>query len=106
MGKESRNILLEFLEQQRRDFDRTYEYWAERWGVNAATIARWAKGDRRIGPRNRRVFDDLPFTMDEYYRVTPPSDQTQSRSDVRRYGRTRAKSSIRRRARRTAIVGE
>jgi hypothetical protein len=92
-----RNRFAEFIEQQRSEFNRTLEYWAERWStprrkLNPATIARWAKGDRRIGPNNRHVFRDLPFTMDEYYRDMPASDQSQQRSDVRKYGRTRAKA--------------
>lgn len=94
-----RNRFAEFIEQQRREFGRTLEYWAERWStpkrkLNPATIARWAKGDRRIGPNNRHVFKDLPFTMDEYYRDMPASDQTQQRSDVRKFGRTRAKTPL------------
>jgi hypothetical protein len=93
-----RNRFAEFIEQQREAYpERTLDFWAKRWStpkrkLNPATIARWAKGDRRIGPNNRHVFKDLPFTMDEYYRDMPPSDQTQQRSDVRQYGRTRAKA--------------
>ncbi len=89
----TRNILLEFFEEQREKFGRTYTYWAERWGIkHPATVARWAKGDRRIGPRHRHVFKDLPFTMDEYYASTPASDPTQARSDVKQFGRTNSKS--------------
>jgi hypothetical protein len=93
-----KNRFAEFIEQQRKEYpERTLEFWAKRWStprrkLNPATIARWAKGDRRIGPNNRHIFKDLPFTMDEYYRDMPPSDQTQKRSDVRQYGRTRAKA--------------
>lgn len=89
-----RNLFAEFIEEQRRTNERTIEYWATRWNVNAGTISRWARGDRRIGANNRHVFKDLPFTMDEYYRLMPPSDQSQKRSDVKKYGRTRAAAGV------------
>ena len=99
----ARNPFMEFIEHERAERGRTLTYWAERWTaekrkldpswrgtIHPATVARWAKGDRRIGPNNRFIFKDLPFDMDEYYAQVPPSDQTQTRSDVRRFGRTRA----------------
>src|SRR5437868_6015723 len=61
---------------------RKYGYWAQRWNIkNEATLRRWARGDRRIGPGNRHIFEDplvqefrfaddpeLRFNMDSYYR--------------------------------------
>jgi len=120
---EERNLLREFLVAQRRLHPRKgedhncelcvrddknkiidgpwkYGFWAKRWEIrNEATLRRWARGDRRIGPSNRHIFEDplvaefrfeddpdLRLNMDSYYRFMPPSDQGQTRSDPKRSG--------------------
>lgn len=76
-----RNIIAAFLTWQRMlHEERTHRWFALRWGVPHANVAAWAIGRRRPKPTEGKLFDDLftlaGVTMDEFYSVTPVSNQT------------------------------
>ncbi len=76
------------LWQKQLDPDRSQRWWARRWGVDPSNVFLWCQpfdGQfRRVPPDAPKVWGDLRrlagFDMDEYYSLTPPSNQGAARA--------------------------
>lgn len=61
-------LIGKFLREQREENpERTFQFWADKWGVSYSAVAKWAAGYRPVSTSCRHVFEDMPFSMDDYY---------------------------------------